>query len=140
MRPVMRRSPFGDELDPSGGDAFSKMPVLPQGQDPYAAGAPFHAGDPKANPTPMPLAPEQIENDQRRRASEAAGFGWGGRRPGQPYNGSSWGTDMGIAGGGIAGGMARGGLSMLNGMQPAPMNPEVLQRKALLQLMMKGGA
>lgn len=47
---------------------------------------------------------------------------------------------MGIAGGGIAGGMARGGLSMLNGMQPAPMNPEVLQRKALLQLMMKGGA
>ena len=31
------------------------------------------------------LTPEQIENDRRRRASEAEGWGWGGRRPGQSW-------------------------------------------------------
>ena len=69
------------------GDFDFSGAVLPEGQDPYLAGTPFHPGDPKANPTPIPMSPEQIENERRRMESAGQGYGWGGRRLGPGLNG-----------------------------------------------------
>ena len=94
--------------------------ILPEGQDPYSTGTPFHPGDPKANPTPMPITPEQIENDRRRMGSMRQGYGWGGRRPG------GFGGGLGALLGGNA---AQGAL----GAQAGPSLREALMR------LLKGG-
>ena len=57
--------------------------------------------------SPVEATPSLQETLTQRKMKEAPMGGAIGAGP-QPYNGSSWGTDMGISGGGIGGGMMTG--------------------------------